>query len=333
MKESPSLHDWHRTMAKHPLPHAGCFEASYPSGDWQEVGCVETSHGPQLHKNTLRPPQNVGATNSYMAQFSAATIGIAEGSFASASGITTESESGFSNRYSLQLNTNFIAYPRQPSLCSGAKTPTACQGAEQFIFESTGLPWPLFQPPGGIYIQYWLKNYENSCPGGWNPDGNDCFKNGFTAGVATVEPITNLGNLVVRGNVSASGDSISFTDGSGFLWVASDSGSVLGLYQSWNMAEFNVFGDGNSTQASFGGTVTLVPQIGFTLVGGATGSPICNHNGQTLETNNLNLVPASCCPMANNGSSALQFTETNPASVVAPFCLLNDITSINALLF
>ena len=35
-----TLHDWRRNMAQVPLPKKGCFTASYPNNQWQEVPCT-----------------------------------------------------------------------------------------------------------------------------------------------------------------------------------------------------------------------------------------------------------------------------------------------------
>jgi hypothetical protein len=35
-----TLYDWHKGMARVPLPKKGCFMSSYPSTQWQEVPCT-----------------------------------------------------------------------------------------------------------------------------------------------------------------------------------------------------------------------------------------------------------------------------------------------------
>lgn len=73
----------------------------------------------------------------------------------------TDTNSGTSSSFSLQLNTNAFS---TPTTCSGAKDPSKCSGFQQFIFANN---LPLGESgdcvAGGnscIYIQYWLTNWE-----------------------------------------------------------------------------------------------------------------------------------------------------------------------------
>ena len=103
----------------------------------------------------------------------------------------------------------------------------------------------------------------------------------------------------------------------------------LGQAGAWNAAEFNVFGPPGGYQANFDGTPTIDVKISVTT--GSTASPTCTLWGDTGETNNLNLVPSSCC--ASGGASPqIVFTETLAAGVTPKFCLLNDIMPIEFLL-
>src|SRR5947209_2686706 len=51
----PSREAWHKAMERVPRPKKGCFKASFPALEWQEVSCAER------HKRPLTPrPQTVG---------------------------------------------------------------------------------------------------------------------------------------------------------------------------------------------------------------------------------------------------------------------------------
>lgn len=63
---------------------------------------------------------------------------------------------------------------------------------------------------------------------------------------------------------------------------------VLHLAKYWNTTEFNVFGDGNGSEANFGLNTTLDAQTA--IVGTSTKAPQCVAEGFTAETNNLSLT-------------------------------------------
>jgi hypothetical protein len=108
------------------------------------------------------------------------------------------------------------------------------------------------------------------------------------------------------------------------------SDSVLNIQSNWNAVEFNIVGDGNGDQAEFNSGATVGVRIA--VDNGTIAAPSCvsgaGFDGFTGETNNLNLVPGSCCPVGGPSQSAILFLESNASAVTRPFCLLNDIAPI-----
>lgn len=206
-EEARLLEAWRNSMAQIPLPKKGCFEATYPSKEWREVPSTKAPPYPMLPGRGPRPFV-VGDTNDVSAMAPTGLISSATGSFASVTGVTSESGQNGAvgpavpNAYSLQLNTNFF-----PSTVAGS--PAGCEGWAQFVFGNDGTS-------GVAYIQYWLLNYgATSPPGtGWIQYGPDWYRTSNMVSPVTNQPITNLANLSLSGTVSASSDSYFFSTGS-----------------------------------------------------------------------------------------------------------------------
>src|ERR1035438_72046 len=106
---------WHRSMSRTPLPKKGCFKATYPSTEWQEVPCTTPPSFPlrRMRGRGRESDPNVvgGGSNDVTAQV-AGFISTAEGSFISVNnGISetgTDPNTGktTADTYTLQLNTN-----------------------------------------------------------------------------------------------------------------------------------------------------------------------------------------------------------------------------------
>jgi hypothetical protein len=249
-----------------------------------------------------RAGENVGNGTDLVSAVSG-KISWAEGSFPSVTGVTSESD-GSANNYSLQLNSNpFSGAP----LCAGARTPSACQGWEQFL-----------STPGVAFIQYWLLNYVNTCPSGWNAFQGNCFKNSNSGVSVAAQPITTLGNQALTG-AAGSSDTVTMWIGDGNLYAYSQA-SVLNLSGGgWTSAEFNVFGNANSTQAVFNSGASIVVQTVTDSVTQTTTAPTCESGGFTGETTNLNLVANSCCPVGGD-YPGIQFTESDVSGATAQAC-------------
>jgi len=235
--------DWRRAMSKIPAPKDGCFKVTYPSTTLVEVPCAKDPD--------LAGPLTVG---DGIDQVSVEPGGIswAEGSFPSVSGVTSESDKGNANVYSLQLNTNLFATPA----CGGS-----CRGWQQLAYEGQGK----------AFIEYQLVGFGNNCPSGWNQQGTNCWKNSPKIPVPA-EPITSLADLSLTG-VAGSSDTLTFAVGNEVYTMSQP--SVLGLNsQVWGVAEFNVFGASGGDQAVFQGSPTIVVQT-VTDPQQPSGSPVC----------------------------------------------------------
>jgi hypothetical protein len=75
--ETAKLATWRKSMASVPLPKKGCFKASYPNDEWQEVPCVKA---PAI-------PFQVGDGDSNDFSAKGGSISSATGSFMSVTGV------------------------------------------------------------------------------------------------------------------------------------------------------------------------------------------------------------------------------------------------------
>ena len=303
--------DWRFAMAQVPLPKRGCFQGSYPNPEWREVTCVPGPDYPMPPKRGTRPLV-VGNGDDIAAQAPSGFIQTAIGSFDSVTNVTSETSaigSGttqVANAYTLQLNTNFFT----STVCAGAATPAVCQGWQQFVFENTGTS-------GRAFIQYWIIKYNNTCPAGqsWNQfsftGSTDiyCWKNNSDGTVAVPNQlITSLGSLSLTGSVSATADSVTVSDGTTVYARAGD--NAVAASAGWNIAEFNVFGDGGSSaggnQATFNSGADIVART--RIIYGDRLAPICVAQGFTAETTNLSFGPTA--PAASQPGPAVIFRES-----------------------
>ena len=78
----------------------------------------------------------------------------------------------------------------------------------------------------------------------------------------------------------------------------------------WSDAEFNVFGNGNSSQARFNSPATIV--VKTEVDNGSANQRVCKPESLTGETNSLSLV-TPCCPYAGSSAQlpAIEFMETS----------------------
>ncbi len=314
---TPSREEWRRAMSKTPVPKVGCFVASHPSTEWKEVPCATSTPAPL--PPALSTTENVvgrglgieagGTGGDFSAQVAASTISWAQGSFPVVSGVTS------AGSYSLQLNTN--TFSQGLGLCAGASNPSNCQYWEQFAYDT---------PSKSIYIQYWLRGYNSptsQCPvTGWTYFGptatspGGCYASSAPKSVPD-QPITNLNNIAITGATVLGLDIVTMWTGDGNLYAASNA-SVLGLAQSWTAAEFNAFG-GTSSQVAFNPGSTLVVQTLTDSAVPTAAAPRCNPQGFTAETNNLAVVPGSCCAIGGI-APGIWFTESNVAGAPAEIC-------------
>jgi len=324
----PSQRDWQNETAHAPRPGKGCFTAEYPKVQWQATPCTAAPNMTQPPRRGPRPLV-VGNGDDVAAQVPSGFISTAIGSFDSVVNVTSESgpigNSGpsIANAYTLQLNTNFFA----STACAGSPNP-GCQGWQQFVYANDG-------SSGAAFIQYWLIQYNAPCPGGvgWNTFsfvGNPdiyCWKNdtGGAVGVPN-QPITNLANLSLSGQVSASGDSVTLFDGSTAYTQVGD--NAVNAAAGWNIAEFNVFGYGGNS--SGGGTASFNSGAALTVrtrtIYGGTAAPLCVATGFTAEKNNLSFgTPAPAIAQPGPAMKFIEDTVGGASSNCAAASTIGDV--------
>ena len=305
-------------MTQVPVPKEGCFEVAYPNKEWREVGCKTPPNVPLQPRHGARPlVMGNGSGISAQVPTAGSFITQATGSFDSVTGVTSESgrigNSGplVPNAYTLQINTDFFA----SAACAGSPNPT-CRGWEQFVH------WNDNTPNGFIFIQYWLIRYNAPCPagGGWNTfsftGSTDiyCWRNSPGSTTVPNQVITNLGNLVLTGQATATMDQVSLFDGT-TLRTATGSNSVAAS-TGWTVADFNIYGPGGNSSggsdATFNAGAAVRPRT--RIVYGGTNPPLCNASSFTGETNNLS--PALPAPAASAPGPAILFNETSAGAAM-----------------
>lgn len=292
---------WAKTMHHTFAPKVGCFEASYPSTQWQEVQCAPPNGWrPDLYQRLKKKRgsgETVGGAGGDI--IAEAPTGLlfsnVEGSFPTVNGVTSESDSGGiqagANEYTLQLNTNFS--PSAIGLCAGFPS---CQTIVQYVL-STNAPVSLTDgaPTNQtqIFIEPTLYNYGNDptgtaptniCPSGWSDfgyigPGDYCAINLPPAVIDWNPPsnlgqlpITDLDELTLSGSAVAGGnDAVTATyipKGSSVpqARTATAPDSYTDISSVWNNAEFNVFGNAGGSQAVFNEPTSPTSNNGSTVV-------------------------------------------------------------------
>lgn len=297
--DTERLHqNWRAAIARTAVPDKGCFTAEYPLTVWKQVACGTAPNIPYLPRSGAGSGQTTGDGNDYAA-VTATLTSSATGSFPTVKGLTSETDGGQHNVYSIQLNSNFMS---NDQACAGAVTPSKCLGWEQFVYSSSSHE---------AFMQYWLIHYSGTgvkCPGGWNSFSDDCYKNSNSVSVPQ-EPVTDLSKISLSGTAVAGGiDTINFTDDAHAFSVTGQD-SVMFLAAGWTASEFNIIGDGGGSQANFNAGTKLTVRIDLT--DGTTAAPVCQANdGTTGETNNLNL--GACKAKKGKGVTlpSVQFVES-----------------------
>lgn len=307
---------WQQALEGLKMPGKGCFDAAYPKVAWKLTKCKVAQKTPfepppPLPSGGAPPPQLVGGAAG-ATDYSAVVSGLltsAVGSFDSESAGVTESgptpeATGpgpvAANKYTLQLNSQTFTTPA----CS---TSPACVGWAQFVYDSNG---------NDVYIQYWLEHYDATCPSAFtqftfpsDPTDIYCYTNSPGAGALTVTAPTaaQLSNVTLTGNAPSGGnDAVVMADGGTAVGTNTEPDSLLHLANSWNTAEFGVFGDGYGTEATFSTGTDL--KVRVTTHSGTTAAPTCVQESFTGETNSLNLAGA---PALTTGAAPAIVTEQN----------------------
>jgi von Willebrand factor type D domain len=311
------LETWRRTILKVPTPNSGCFTANYPDSAWTAMPCKTPPHTLFRPKpqGVVRPSKEVGGASyqdfaPYV--YGSGQITEAEGSFDSVSNLTSECEiqcpnancsstpvctaSDPANSFSLQLNTGFLLNTK------ACDNPT-CYGWEQFVYAQTGT---CSTCSGSAFIQYWLIDYSTTgtcpapaataaeCNGGvlsdkWCYYSPSCVINSPFSPSPPPVPITSLSQLKLTGDApsgSVTTDSVTFWE-NGVPYRTTGANYFPDLNTMWYESEFNVFGDGNDSQAVFNNGTTLKVRSAVNI--GKSGAPGCNVFSGTGESNNTNL--------------------------------------------
>lgn len=297
----PNLATWKQSISNAPTPSEGCFSASFPDTTWHRVACTVAPLRPYLPRSG-RAGRSVGDGNDYAAVSTGATTK-ATGSFPAVSGVTKEKNNGHTSEYSLQLNSNFS--PSSPA-CASAGSPSECQAWEQFVFAEDGGAGA----GGFLFMQYWLINYNATCPAGWNSFTPDCYRNSDSGVSVPAQPIKQLANLQLSGQAKAKGNDTITLVTADKAYSVTGKDNVVGLAKFWRASEFNIIGNGNGSGAKFNKGSSVTVQIA--LKDGGKAAPTClgpADGGTTAEFNNLNLVGG--CTATKGATPSIKFTESN----------------------
>ena len=296
----------------------GCYQASYPSLQWQATPCLVAPNVPLApHVPTPGGPLTVGNGSDYSAEMSG-TISKATGTFNDVSSKLTEkgqvggTGSQVTNAFSLQLNSQFFSTP----VCSGSADPSYCLGWQQFVY--------AFHYSGKtnmVFMQYWLLYWDTTCPAGWSTDVTGgyifCYTNSPASTYPTL-PAKDLGEMTFVGQATSGGnDQVTLTNTStDRASTVSNADSKLDLASAWNTTEWGAFGDAGGGQANFGAKATLEPQT--TLAGTSSSAPTCEMNGFTGETNNLKFTDTPAITSAS--SPTMVSKQTDGTTKSGPKC-------------
>ncbi len=343
--EAQARQAWRLTMHHAGVSDTGCFHASYPNTQWEKVECA-----PAPSHRSVRPKHTAGDSTAragaqtvtgdgydFVAQAPAGEFfSFALGSFPTVTGVTSEKgvnvlfngvlSDGIPgpNEYTLQLNTN-AAFGT--AACAGY---SYCQAWQQYFVQTnategvSGGPVKLSNQ-STVGIEYWLLNYgvhngSNICPAPYEdlgPDpyegpGDDCVRNSPLAVIYNGEiPITTLASLQLSGSAVTNGTDVATATYDTEAYAATVKDSYTDIASGWYQTEFNVFGQGNGSQAFFNKGASLTVNIALDY--GSSNVPTCiypsYYNGTTGETNNL--TPGTTCTLAGGASPYIQFTESD----------------------
>jgi hypothetical protein len=299
---------WQASIARVPERGSGCYQASYPSLSWQAVKCVTAPTiplAPALVPGAAKHigPVTVGDGTDYSAVVSG-LISKATGTFTDVSSNISEkgdiggSGGTVSNSFSLQLNSQFFS--GSPA-CARASSPSACQAWQQFVYTYNG------SNTGDVYMQYWLIDYEATCPSGWMSYSGDCYTNSSASEVSGITA-AQLATVSLSATAASGGnDAVSLTVGSGKATTVTGKDTKVDLASYWNTTEWGVYGDGGGSAADFGSSNTLEAVTALTST--SSSAPSCVEEGFTGETNNLKL--AATAALGSESSPTLASTQTD----------------------
>jgi hypothetical protein len=312
------LESWRQAIVHTKRPRKACFTAKYPATAWTEVPCIKPPNTPFLHARGIRP-STVGNGTDFSAEPASGLISEADGLFDQVTGVTSEymllNGKQSPGVFSLQLNT-------QTFMTSACGQVSGCTGWQQFIFSNGGC--------GGngsacAYIQSWLFNFGSTCPSGWTAAFGGCLINSANAVTFAPIAISQLATVRLTGQAAGADDTVTLTVGDTVYSAPGDS-NIPDLGQHWQIAEFNIFGNGDASEAVFNTGSTLV--VRTVVDSGTTSPPTCDEQGFTGETNNLTLTSTAIPPPENAPvylmASHLPVLPGYPASPFGPSLVFTE---------
>lgn len=320
---------WRDVMHHTDVPGKGCFHASYPSTEWQQVGCLPAP-GYRSALPKVRYEQELGNGSDYVAQVpSGSLFSSVVGSWPTVTDVTSEKgvnvpfgggeSDGITgtNQYTVQINSNFAH-------TAACKTYTNCLAWVQWVI-STDAPVSLtsskLSGKTEVFIEYWLIDYGSSsrasCPSGYlnagadsEGPGVDCVQNTSATAIYSGQlPASDLGGLSLSATAASGGNDVAKATYGGDAYSASVSDSETDIASGWTQTEFNVVGNAGGSQAKFNAGASLTAKMALTY--GSTTAPTCVQpsaiDGTTGETSNLD---AEGCTVAGGSAPYMEFTET-----------------------
>jgi hypothetical protein len=324
----PTKAAWRKDIGHVRTPGRGCFSSSYPALTWHTVTCETAPKAPSAPARSASPagnarPATVGGTASgdYVSTVPG-LIAEATGTFWNvSSGITEKGQianagSTYANAFSLQLNSNDFSTP----VCAGNSN-SQCDAWEQFLYT-------YGTSASSIYIQYWLLNYNGSCPSNWMTytpaagSGTEpgCYMNSMATNVPALTA-SDLADIAFSGAAESGGtDEVSLA-GDGTTAYAVGNDSVLDLSEGWDQTQWGVYGDesnsSGASEADFTSSgASLEAQTSIEVSSGPP-SLTCNYGGFTAETNNLNLTST---PAIGSGDLPTMDSEQTSAATTNSNC-------------
>ncbi len=298
---------WQAQMANLRTPARGCYHASFPSLQWHATQCLVAPDVPLAPRLQSRGgPSVIGNGNDYVARVSG-TLSQATGTFTHVSANLTEAGqiggvgSQVANAFTLQINSQFF---RDPPACAHSSNPSDCYGWQQFVYA-----YHYSGSTNEVFMQYWLIQYEATCPAGWGSYSGDCYTNSPATSFGSL-PADDLGDTTFVGKASSGGnDTVSLTNSAtGGASSVSNGDSELDLASYWNQTEWGAFGDAGGAEANFGTDSTIEPVT--TLQGTSSAAPTCASDaGTTGETNNLNFTKTKVLGAESSPTMAMKQTN------------------------
>jgi hypothetical protein len=171
---------------------------------------------------------------------------------------------------------------------------------------------------GAAEIWYNLVGAGNKCPSSaWQNAGGACYLEAPHSAAVSAQAISNLVNMTLTGTAGGATDTVIVTTGPGQMHAATNT-SLVDLSLSWTYADFNVLGDASYGEAIFSSGTTLAVQL--LTDSGSTSPPACGPADSTTgESNDLSIVPGSCCTFGGSSPGVL-WTESNASAPIAYAC-------------